>query len=347
MQFRKGDKVRFLNETGEGVVTKILGNGQVMVETTEGFEYPYPVAQLVPAHPIEKQAEEKKAEKFSEAPRLSEHPEPSVAALNDRFPDGVFLAVIPRHQAFPSAGELDIFLFNHSDYDIYYTLSLKEGRDWLCFDSGALRPRAKRQIETLTPQEIDEWGQIKTDLLFFSGDAYEHIAPVSIITKLSGVKFFKDSSFPVHALTGNKAWVSEVMLLDDAPPAEEQRPLTNEDIRRMMLEKEQRSNTKKASVPHQKNQDLHKEVDLHIEELIENWSGMSNSQLLDIQLRRVMKEMDEAIAGHLRSIVFIHGVGNGRLKQEVRRVLSSYRNIRFHDASFQRYGFGATEVEFF
>lgn len=115
----------------------------------------------------------------------------------------------------------------------------------------------------------------------------------------------------------------------------------------MLIEKENKTTGKKTSVPHLKNQSLEREIDLHIEELIDNWSGMSNAQLLDIQLKRVMKEMDEAIASHIRSVVFIHGVGNGRLKQEVRRVLGTYKNVRFHDASYQRYGFGATEAEIY
>lgn len=345
MQFSKGDAVRFLNETGEGVVTKIIGNGMVMVETSEGFEYPYPAAQLVPVKPIEKTVPVVKPLDSKNAQVNSEETVPSVSSLNNRFPDGVFLAIIPQHQGFPSAGKMDVHLFNHSDYDIYYTLSLKEGRDWLCIESGALRPRAERLIETLTPQEIDNWGQIKTDLLFFSGDAYEHIAPVSLLTKLNGVKFFKDSTFNPHMLTGNKAWVDELILLEEEQPVPEAKPLTNDDIRRMLLEKEKKTTGKKTSVPHLKNQSLEKEVDLHIEELIDNWSGMSNAQLLDIQLKRVIKEMDEAISLHLRSVVFIHGIGNGRLKQEVRKVLATYKNVRFHDASFQRYGFGATEAE--
>ena len=344
MQFKKGDKVRFLNETGDATVVKLLGNGQVLVETSEGFEYPYPAAQLVPVAPIERTTVAKPAEAPSSIEKSSTA-HPSVPVANNRFPDGIFLAFVPQHQAFPSAGKIDLVLYNHSDYDIYYTLSLKDGRDWICIESGALRPRAKKQVETLTPQDIDNWGQLKTDVLFFSGDAYEHIAPVSVVTKLSGVKFFKDNTFSQHALTGNKAWVDEVFLLFEEAPEPEARPITNEDIRRMMLEKESRTSGKKASVPHLKNQSLHKEVDLHIEELLDNWSGMSNGQLLDIQLKRVVKELDEAIATHMRSIVFIHGVGNGRLKQEVRRVIAGYKNVRFHDASFQRYGFGATEVE--
>jgi dsDNA-specific endonuclease/ATPase MutS2 len=96
-----------------------------------------------------------------------------------------------------------------------------------------------------------------------------------------------------------------------------------------------------------KNQRLEKEVDLHIEELLDNWSGMSNAQLLDVQLRRVQQELDEAIANRYQRIIFIHGIGNGRLKAEVLRILGTYKGIRFHDASYQRFGFGATEVEIF
>lgn len=345
MQFRKGDKVRFLNETGEATVVRLLSNGQVLVETSEGFEYPYPAAQLVPVKPIEKETPKEIPVEEEAEDTIAGHGNPSVLSLNNRFPDGVFLGFIPKHQAFPSAGMIDLFLFNHTDYDIYFTISIKDGRDWICIESGAVRPRAKKQIETLTPQDIDNWNQLKTDVLFFSGDAYEHLPPVSNLTKLNGVKFFKDSTFAQHALTGNKAWVAEIFLVDDKIPVQETKPLTNDDIRRMMKEKEARTTGKKTSVPHLKNQSLEKEVDLHIEELLDNWSGMSNGQLLDVQLKTVVKELDEAIALHLRSVIFIHGIGNGRLKQEVRRVISTYKNVRFHDASFQRYGFGATEVE--
>lgn len=56
--------------------------------------------------------------------------------------------------------------------------------------------------------------------------------------------------------------------------------------------------------------------------------------------------MDEAMTNRLQRIVFIHGVGNGRLKTEVIKILSECKGIRFQDASYQRYGYGATEVVF-
>ena len=85
------------------------------------------------------------------------------------------------------------------------------------------------------------------------------------------------------------------------------------------------------------------EINLHIEELIDDYSRMSNAQIIQIQLRHFQKALDTAQNNSCRKLIVIHGVGNGRLKQEVRTILSD-ENLRFHDASFSKYGFGATEV---
>ena len=71
---------------------------------------------------------------------------------------------------------------------------------------------------------------------------------------------------------------------------------------------------------------------------------MSNAEIISFQLRKFQRELDDAISNHFRSIVFIHGVGNGRLRGEIHNILKGYRKISFHDASYAKYGFGATEV---
>jgi hypothetical protein len=350
MKFHKGDKVRFLNDTGEGVVTKILSSEMVMVEIEDGFEYEYPAEQLVPAEPILSSPGVTKDKGQVTGGNEIENSEltPNSTLQTPNLPDGIYLAFIPKHQQFPSAGEIDLVFYNHSDYDIYFTISLKDGRDWVCIQSGALGPRRNLKIDTLTPQEIDEWGIVKTDLIFFSEDYYEHRQPVSDQLKLKGVKFFKDSTYTDDLLTGKRAYVSEIEILENISSDETEKPfLNNDDIKKMLEAKEKNLTEKKSSIPHLKNQQLEKEVDLHIEELMDNWSGMTNAQLIDVQLRKMQKELDEAISNRYQRIVFIHGVGNGRLKSEVRKILSSYKGIRFHDASYQRYGFGATEVEIY
>lgn len=88
------------------------------------------------------------------------------------------------------------------------------------------------------------------------------------------------------------------------------------------------------------------EVDLHIHELIDSEAGMSNFDKLSLQLKTTKAKLEEAISKKQKKIVFIHGRGDGVLKTEVRNLLKNYP-VTFHDASFTKYGQGATEVLIF
>lgn len=87
------------------------------------------------------------------------------------------------------------------------------------------------------------------------------------------------------------------------------------------------------------------EVDLHIERLVKSRSGMSNADILNKQLDTVNHKVNFAIKNRIPKIVFIHGVGEGVLKEEIYRIFNRY-SLRYEDASYQRYGLGATEVSF-
>ena len=89
---------------------------------------------------------------------------------------------------------------------------------------------------------------------------------------------------------------------------------------------------------------LPEEIDLHIEELIDDHTGLTNAEIVIIQLNHFRKCLDEAILNNKRKIIFIHGVGKGTLKSEMEIILKTYENITSYDASYARYGFGATEV---
>ena len=102
---------------------------------------------------------------------------------------------------------------------------------------------------------------------------------------------------------------------------------------------------KNISKQHTKNSGaLAIEVDLHIEELMDNYKNMSNSEIIQVQLNHVKRKLDKAILTNMHKIIFIHGVGTGRLKTEIHAILNSYDGIRFYDASYKKYGYGATEV---
>lgn len=86
------------------------------------------------------------------------------------------------------------------------------------------------------------------------------------------------------------------------------------------------------------------EVDLHLHELVEDERMLSDGEKLEFQLRYFERALESAIRNGKRKLIVIHGVGEGILREEVRRLLQFYQNVQFHDADMRRYGSGATEV---
>ena len=89
------------------------------------------------------------------------------------------------------------------------------------------------------------------------------------------------------------------------------------------------------------------EVDLHIEKLVHSYRGMSNFDILNIQMETAKRQIEFASRKRIQKMVFIHGVGEGVLKAELDSLLGRYDNLKFYDADYQKYGIGATEVYFF
>jgi dsDNA-specific endonuclease/ATPase MutS2 len=87
------------------------------------------------------------------------------------------------------------------------------------------------------------------------------------------------------------------------------------------------------------------ELDLHIEQLTDSHRGLSNFEILSLQMKKFKQFLDKAKANHINKIVVIHGVGEGVLKSEIRLFLHGSPNqYEFFDASYIEYGKGATEV---
>ncbi|MBP7409576.1 MAG: Smr/MutS family protein [Flavobacteriales bacterium] len=86
------------------------------------------------------------------------------------------------------------------------------------------------------------------------------------------------------------------------------------------------------------------EVDLHLHELVEDESHLSPEERLSYQLAYFERALEAAIRDGKRKLIVIHGVGEGVLREEVRRTLQYYQGVQFHDADMRRYGVGATEV---
>jgi dsDNA-specific endonuclease/ATPase MutS2 len=86
------------------------------------------------------------------------------------------------------------------------------------------------------------------------------------------------------------------------------------------------------------------EVDLHIHNLVPSERGMSNYDMLNIQLDTAKRQLEFAIRKKIQKVVFIHGIGQGVLKEELHYLFGRYDNVKYYDADYQKYGLGATEI---
>mgnify|MGYP001819148183 FL=1 len=89
------------------------------------------------------------------------------------------------------------------------------------------------------------------------------------------------------------------------------------------------------------------EVDLHIHQLTNSNRGMSNHDILNIQMETAKRQLEFAIRKRIQKVVFIHGVGEGVLKEELKYLFGRYDNVKYYDADYQKYGLGATDVYIF
>ncbi|OFY51923.1 MAG: hypothetical protein A2X22_04490 [Bacteroidetes bacterium GWF2_49_14] len=88
-----------------------------------------------------------------------------------------------------------------------------------------------------------------------------------------------------------------------------------------------------------------REIDLHINKIADSVVGLTNTEILGIQMELFRRELNRAIRDNESEIIFIHGIGNGTLKGELRRAADrDFSWCSQEDASFKEYGFGATRI---
>ena len=88
-------------------------------------------------------------------------------------------------------------------------------------------------------------------------------------------------------------------------------------------------------------------IDLHIEKLTDDWKHLSNYEILSQQLKAFEKYFDLAFAHHQHSLIVIHGVGEGRLRDEIHDILRLKKEVKsFVNQYHHRFGYGATEIFF-
>jgi len=337
-----GDKVRFLNDVGGGVVTGFVNKTTVNVEGADGFEIPHPISQLVnisESERIEKgetpQPETKPAKQ--ETPLI--HWKSEWTKLSGKDSPDFYFCIVPDDAQNPLASEIKLWLVNDSNFSVLYQYSHLKDEKFSLVKFGFVQPNSKADLESIDQSDMADFPDFAFQLLYFAEKGEKLYPSVVKKFKVNPVKFYKEKSFQPNTFFRGNA-----MVLQITPNLQsvEINKLTDEDLQKVIQSKE--------VIPEQKVQVKTKpvdvvEVDLHINELLDSVAGLSKKEILDIQLEKVESEMRAAIQANAKRIVFIHGLGQGVLKQEVVKLLQSkFPKYYFQDASFKEYGYGATMV---
>ncbi len=172
--------------------------------------------------------------------------------------------------------------------------------------------------------------------VFLIGDTAETIDDTIIgtVTAISGTTITIEST---DGFVMNFSSNELVKISDDIK-------VSNHEIAQVKSAKESQKR-KKNKVTKSKERNAPKmEVDLHIHQLIKSKKGLSNYEILNLQINTAKRQLDFAIRKRIQKVVFIHGVGEGVLKEELNYLFGRYDNVKFYDADYQKYGLGATEV---
>jgi hypothetical protein len=352
MKYKKGDKVRFLNSVGEGVISRILSDGTIYVLDETGFDVPVNESELVLINRVNEESDN-----YQETENTSN----LVSYSFDFFPEGeiikgndlpkAFFALVPQPGKDATDADLDTYLINDSNYIIFYNVleSLK-GKS-KCVDTGIIEPNTKISLISLLRTQIGNAPDFIFQLIFYKTGQYEPVNPINKKIILSPIKLYKEHTFKDNDFFHEKSIVFDLMEPEKMDSEEKIETIDTSDQKKKLKELEKMLQTKKTidlpdkKITKKKLKEEQREIDLHINELVEKTTGMDNNAILEVQMEKFETEMQNAIKDNLKKIVFIHGIGNGTLKNLVRKTLShKYGKYPHHDASFKEYGFGATMV---
>lgn len=351
MELKTGDKVRFLNAVGGGIVTSLRNKDMVMVMEEDGFETPVlirncvvisedkkleePFKAVTPKKEIDK-TEKIKNEKIESGKsiisRVSESREGEMLSIN--------LAYLPAEGKSFNDGFFECYLVNDSNYDLLYNYSSCSGKSWKSRSAGQIDANSKLFIEEFGKENILELEKISFQAIAYKlGRFYNYKNAVSVEIRIDTVKFYKLHCFKENDYFDEDALIINVVKNDQS---EKSYLISPEDIKQAMLEKEV-SKPRVSSPLEKKVSPL--EVDLHINNLLDSTTGMENKDIIEYQLKVFHEKMNENISNKGFKIVFIHGKGDGILRAAiVKELKSKYKNCKYQDASFREYGFGATQV---
>ena len=355
-----GDKVRFLNEVGGGLVVGFPTKDTVLVSDEDGFEIPMMINECVvidtneyniakvntgSRKPVEKPAarmeEEEEVDLADQIMTFKAKPVERKGAdvLN------VFLGFIPVDVKELSNTAFEAYLVNDSNYALHFGLFTHEGAACKMRHQGVVEPNTKLFLEEFRRDVLPELEKLTLQIFAYKEEKTFIPKPMFDVTlRMDCTKFYKLHTFQSSDFFETLAYVCDV-IRDDRPARSVF--VDARQLQEALLEKKQPEKVQPARKSGKEREEKNAvvEVDLHADEVLETTAGLQPKDILDYQLKIFNETMEKYQKERGRRIVFIHGKGDGVLRNALIKELKlKYKSCVYQDASFREYGFGATMV---
>lgn len=344
--------MRYLNAVGGGVVVRI--EKEIAYVDEDGFETPVLARECVvvePAEPAPKKAPVP-ASKVVELPPVEKRTAAVADDADDDLageerPEGerlnITLAYIPDESKHLNTTRFSCYLVNDSNYYLYFAYLSRDDEGWRTRYAGVVEPNIQLLLEEFGQDEVNALERICIQYIAFKKDKHFALkSPVAVEYRLDATKFYKLHTFRESLYFDEPSWCIDIVK-NDIPV----RPMVLDasDLERAMKMKKSADTPVRKPVTRRPEKPGIVEVDLHASALLDTTAGLSNADILNYQLDKVRETLDQYRQAKGRKIVFIHGKGEGVLRNALlKEVRDKYKNCTCQDASFREYGFGATMV---
>ncbi|MEO7445307.1 MAG: Smr/MutS family protein [Ferruginibacter sp.] len=333
MKYQVGDKIIVLHSDEEGIVVELMNERMVMIEV-RGVKFPAYMDQI--DFPYFKMFSQKKVPEkkkiFIDEIRREKTPK------KKKIKDGVDILIVPvfAKDVFDDevVDKLKIYLVNHNEeaYTFHYYLNF----------AGEVHFELKASVESLSDiylhdvdfEDVSDNPKFEFEFSLLKPDK-KKAEWFEAGLKLKGKQLFKKIE---ELQLRNEASFSYQLFEFYPDRKEEERVdlsrLGNAGFRIYDAGKARDYQPPALSV-----------VDLHIEKISDSYKHLKPFEILSFQLDYFEKYYDLAVANYLPSLIMIHGVGEGRLRDELHEILRLKKNVSsFVNQFHPLYGYGATEI---
>ena len=326
-KFSIGEKVFLVHLKQEAIIQRIINDDLIYV-MMDGMEIPVFTSDV--SREIQK-PEEIIQEPENASGELPKEPSPEKIEKTNA---GIFLSFEPVYSNEGEISSFNIFLINDTafpvDFDYYFFTG-----DQIHFAlKKLLVPYNYLLLHSIEYDLLNEMPSVELSVR----DVMNQHFKTKMIQKIKPQNFFNKLS--LTPIIQKKTYQYKVQTQSLQQKKEEKKPTVTFDpelLMQMMME-----------MPPSKDMEVERPViaiDLHIEALPRDFSGMDASEKLHVQLQSFQQALERAISHGAKVLYAIHGVGSGKLKNEIHRMLRDYKEVRTFNNNFHpSYGYGATEI---